>query len=340
MDEMDACAGDMQWMVGWCMGAVPPQVAALAVPSGPAPDTGTGRFAPPIDFPGALETRALGINPRGDIVGSYTGGAPPVTHGYLLRNGVFTTIDYPSAPAAATTSTEAWGINSRGDIIGRYTRSGRPGVLGFLLSHGRFTDISIASPARPDGKHLLTLPTKIGASREIVGCFHDASPIVDMFGYVQRGSTVTTFGLPSTSGTSAMHNGIARGGRVIVGLTFPAPDQGRGYVLSDNAVTYIDFPGSNFTLAWDLNSRGTIVGFYRDAGGKVHGFYRDEGNERDEDLESDDAGRFVTIDPPGSLVTQALGINARGDIVGVYADGAGTHGFLLTRPRGAENEDN
>jgi hypothetical protein len=72
------------------------------------------------------------------------------------------------------------------------------------------------------------------------------------------------------------------------------------------------------------------VGVYRDAGRKVHGFYRDEGNDGDEDLEGDDAGRFVTVDPPGSLMTQALGINPRGDIVGVYTDAAGTHGFLLT----------
>jgi uncharacterized membrane protein len=336
MEEMDPCAGDMQWMVGWCMGAVSPQVAARAAVSGSAPDV--GEFTP-IDFPGALATRAFGINPRGDIVGSYTGGAPPVTHGYLLRDGVFTTIDYPGAPGAVTTATEAWGINSRGDIIGRYTRSGRPGVLGFLLTNGRFTDISIASTAAPDGKHLVTLPTKIGSSKEVVGCFHDAGGMVDMFGYVQRGSNLTTFGLPSTAGTSAMHNGITHSGGLIAGLTFPAADQARGYVLSNNAVTYIDFPGSNFTQAWDVNARGTIVGVYRDAGRKVHGFYRDEGSDGDEDLEGDDAGRFVTVDPPGSLMTQALGINPRGDIVGVYTDAAGTHGFLLTTSEGPDNED-
>jgi hypothetical protein len=36
-----------------------------------------------IDFPGATSTAASGINPRGDIVGTYTAGG--ITHGFLAR---------------------------------------------------------------------------------------------------------------------------------------------------------------------------------------------------------------------------------------------------------------
>jgi probable HAF family extracellular repeat protein len=40
---------------------------------------------------------------------------------------------------------------------------------------------------------------------------------------------------------------------------------------------------------------------------------------------------FTTIDPPGSVLTLAGGINDSGEIVGRYTDGAGTvHGFLLS----------
>jgi hypothetical protein len=44
-------------------------------------------------------------------------------------------------------------------------------------------------------------------------------------------------------------------------------------------------------------------------------------------------GRFTTSDVPGAIRTIAFGINERGDIVGRCADGAGFHGFLLSRGR-------
>ena len=41
---------------------------------------------------------------------------------------------------------------------------------------------------------------------------------------------------------------------------------------------------------------------------------------------------FTTIDPPGAVLTHALGIGPGGDIVGYYRDTAGkTHGFLLSQ---------
>jgi uncharacterized membrane protein len=67
---------------------------------------------------------AIGINPRGDIVGQYSGGG--TTHGFLLdRHGSLTTIDIPGA-----SSTAAAGINARGDIVGTYSVGGT--THGFL----------------------------------------------------------------------------------------------------------------------------------------------------------------------------------------------------------------
>jgi len=40
---------------------------------------------------------------------------------------------------------------------------------------------------------------------------------------------------------------------------------------------------------------------------------------------------FTTIDVPGASFTQALGINPKGNVVGVYSNATGTHGFLLRR---------
>jgi hypothetical protein len=39
---------------------------------------------------------------------------------------------------------------------------------------------------------------------------------------------------------------------------------------------------------------------------------------------------FTTLDVPGSIDTSANGINASGQIMGVYTDAAGQHGFLAT----------
>lgn len=307
MDEMeDLCAGDMRWMIGWCLDTMMAGEAQGAGVAALAATPYVGAFES-IDVPGAVATRAFGINAQGDVVGSYTDATG--THGYLFSDGVFTTIDYPGAA-----TTEPWGINPRGDIIGRYTRSGVAGVRGFLLRHGSYTDISI-------GNHLVTLPTKIGASGEIVGCFHETSGFVDMYAYVQRRSSVTLFVRPSTvapTGSATMHNGITPGGRTIVGLHFPRPGESRGYALTGDTLTFLDFPGSRFTQAWDVNPQATVVGDYRDAGGGTHGFYLDQDG-------------YVSIDVPGSLLTVARGINPTGDIVGVYNDAAGTHGFVLRR---------
>ena len=39
---------------------------------------------------------------------------------------------------------------------------------------------------------------------------------------------------------------------------------------------------------------------------------------------------FTTIDVPGAYQTVAYGIDASGQIVGVYVDAGGGHGFLAT----------
>jgi uncharacterized membrane protein len=250
-----------------------------------------------IDVPGATATRAFGINAVGEIVGSYTDATG--TYGYLLSDGEFTRIAVPGA-----VQTEAWGINPQGDIIGRYRLAGDPRTFGFLLSDGVFTDISV-----PGRVH--TLPIKISPSGEIVGCIHDVNFLRDMRGYVQRGSSVSLFELlPST-----MHNGVAPGGGTIAGISFDSATQVHAYVLERGAYTQFDFPGSTFTQAWDVNSTGTVVGYFNPVAS--HGF-------------SLDGGVLTQIDVPGASWTRIFGINPQGEMVGSYADTSNTvHGFSM-----------
>jgi uncharacterized membrane protein len=66
--------------------------------------------------------------------------------------------------------------------------------------------------------------------------------------------------------------------------------------------------------------RGGVVGWYRAANGDVHGFFRGPD------------GDYKTIDVPGSIVTEALGINDWGEIVGAYRSTDHVrHGYRLSR---------
>jgi len=133
-------------------------------------------------------------------------------------------------------------------------------------------------------------------------------------------------------------------------------------LASGPAFTTIDFPGSIFDIAADINDSGQIVGRYIDTEKVSHGFLlsggtfssitfpgasftRALGINRYGDIVGDyfmsgsgssnshgyllRGGVFTSIQVPRADSTAAQGINANGDIVGTYIDSKGTHGFLL-----------
>jgi probable HAF family extracellular repeat protein len=86
-----------------------------------------------IDPPGtSFFAAALGINPQGDIVGTYFDSSGN-SHGFLLSKGTFTDIDVPGSLGASPGTTTASGINPQGAIVGYYFGSGF-NIHGFLLS--------------------------------------------------------------------------------------------------------------------------------------------------------------------------------------------------------------
>ncbi len=145
--------------------------------------------------PGMVRTDAWGINNRGEIVGVYqsTDGR---SHVFRLREGQFTTIDFPGAFDTAPDGTKG-GINSRGDIVSYYCTVQPCGDMmnrplppeqqykthyGFLLSGGKFTttmdfpETTIGSL----GGHV-TANLGINAGRDIVGTYNDAAGIAHGF---------------------------------------------------------------------------------------------------------------------------------------------------------------
>src|SRR5262249_29678133 len=166
------------------------------------------------DVPDALGTGARGINDQGDIVGRYTD-AQGVFHGFLLRDGMFETIDHPSGVA-----TQLYGIIATGDIVGHYLRPNDGTVNGgtthaFLRSGetGAFTEIDVPGTNN-------TLAIKMTPSGEVVGCHH-VTTLPDGAGFVpdsMQGYVFPNYSLLEVPGS--MHNGITPDGETIVGLVF------------------------------------------------------------------------------------------------------------------------
>jgi len=86
-----------------------------------------------VSFP--FNANPLGLNNSGDIVGYYTDANGFTTHGFVLRNGVFTTVDKPGA-----NSTLLRGLNDHGEIVGSYFDGN---FHGFLLRGDAFTPLDV-----------------------------------------------------------------------------------------------------------------------------------------------------------------------------------------------------
>ncbi len=268
----------------------------------------------PLDFPGALYTEASGINPEGDVVGLYFGGG--AYHGFVLRDGQFASIDFPSAPdGPAVLRTQAGGINSAGDIVGAYRLAGQPGYVwhAFLLTrHGEYQNIDV-----PDWNG--TLATGILPNGTIVGCVHKTNMTTTMHGFVRDpDGGVRVLDKPGTMLYGATPDLTLLVGRYIDTLTLPA--QHFGLLVDADGEHYFRVPGSGFTQAWGVNPRGEVVGYYS-MNATLSGFLK-RGDE------------LTTIAYPDAADSYVLGISADGDIVGGFSDAAGVgHAFVGRRVR-------
>ena len=74
--------------------------------------------------------------------------------------GIFTSIDFPLAPA-----TVVWGLNDRGDLAGYYSDGNT--VHGFVFSNGTFGTVDVAGASQ-------TQLTRINNKGHVAGVFLDA----------------------------------------------------------------------------------------------------------------------------------------------------------------------
>ena len=118
-------------------------VGAYDTPDGSSPGfvRRHGKFTAVEPTPAATFTVAKGISSSGDVVGYWAvnneNDEEIERHGFLLRHGTYTIVDFPGS-----TKTGLSAVNDEGDMFGWYDDV--DGVThAFLLRHGRFSTIDV-----------------------------------------------------------------------------------------------------------------------------------------------------------------------------------------------------
>jgi uncharacterized membrane protein len=177
-----------------------------------------GRFIT-VHPPGAIYSRAEGINDVGIVVGEYQDSAGTV-HGYRWHRGQFRTIDVPG-----TTGTVVSDINDHGDIVGIYldTDDGPHAFIRRNHPHARFEHIDV-----PGDRYSLALG--INNRRQVVGTAgNDLATASDAQGFLLTGGANGRFTPIEIRGTTRTVGFDINNRRQIVAGIFPAvPDHPPG----------------------------------------------------------------------------------------------------------------
>jgi hypothetical protein len=218
---------------------------------------------------GSVDTQPAGINPVGEISGTYYD-ANHVSHGFLRDlDGAITSFDDPDSSGGTIVT----GLSPSGEITGYYNdwdEDPKP-QHGFVRSQdGAYTTFDMPACSFC-GNVLSTMPSAINAAGEIIGSFYR-----DDYGTVhafvrQSDGVITPFNAPC-AGASTFPNSINATG-VITGNYLGCG--AHGFVRdSGGKITTFDPPRSTRTFPTSINDVGAITGWFTYAHGGEHGFLR------------------------------------------------------------------
>jgi uncharacterized membrane protein len=257
------------------------------------------------------------------------------------------------ALAVALAGLLAAGCSERGPV-GPQPGTARPN---FVAVDRTFTFTPIHVPGA-----LATVPQGINAGDDVVGYFVD--PAGGSHGFLLRRGELTTIDFPGAEGTDA--RGISPGGEIVGAYWMPGEPavNAHGYLLTrQGEFVRVDYPGHTNNIPQRILPDGTILGCRHDndfsttmrgvvigrdgfneigAFSSMHngatpdlrrivGWYvnLEVGTGRQEGYTIDD-GVFSPLVVPGSMATSAWDVNPAGDVVGIYRNAAGFHGFIWT----------
>jgi len=223
-----------------------------------------GKFIPlaPRTVLGTHLSAALHINDRGDVVGIFIGD-DGFYHGFLLRHGVLTILNFPGA-----NETVAYDINESGTVTGYRNLYDSSGTFlyqgGFTWKNGNFTDVTF--PGSGD-----TSAQGINDHGDIVGCWDSGPSATIGHSFVFSKGQFTSFDVPFPGVVYTDADDINNAG-VVVGYYAGDPWIPHGFMKVGLAFTRIDYPGARSTWAHGINSLGQIVGKWKDLSGLYHGW--------------------------------------------------------------------
>jgi hypothetical protein len=243
----------------------------------------------------------------------------------------FRTVDDAQDP----TFNQLLGVNDEGVIAGYFGSgaSGHPNK-GYTVHHGarKFVDENFPGSAQ-------TQVTGLNNKGVTVG-FWSRSNNADMAaddntGFVARDGKFTSVGFPTKNNANPPVNqllGVNDDG-IAVGFYNDSAGNAHGYTYDVDRKSFkeVSITGATGVTAAAINDRDQIAGFDTTAAGVQEGFLR----------YADGTVKHLSF--AGSSMTQALGVNNRGEVVGVYAVGTGdaarTHGFTWTAKGGFTSVD-
>jgi uncharacterized membrane protein len=236
------------------------------------------------------------------MVGAYID-SHEASHGFLLSNGVFTTIDYPDS-----TLSVAAGINNNGAIAGQYNDADGFGH-GFVFSNNEFVTRDLPG--------YQTYPTAIDDFGDLVGFCSDTQ--FNLHGCVSIDGPFTLLDYPGA--TASLTLGINfQGGSIVGGFgNVNGTSFEHGFLYKNGTFTTIDYPGNTATVAFGISDNGTIVGVYSVPPSSLSNAF------------SLISGNFSTRNVPGAIQTRAINLNDSNQVVGWYVDSNNvTHGYVMT----------
>ncbi len=209
-----------------------------------------GSFSAPIIAPGdkVFQTQAAAINNAGIVAGYYDVDFGGGRHGFFLKDGVYTTFDYPGA-----VGTEIHGINDAGDFVGTYTNPD--------FTYGAFASVggNLVAITIPDSTYIS--PSDINNDGEIIGWYNTPTNSV---GFLIEGDGTYHYPL-NARGSSAVLYGT-NDKRYSVGETYDGTTlHGLFYAAPHTFVTY-DFAATSTIQLTGINNAGYMCG----AGPDIH----------------------------------------------------------------------
>jgi uncharacterized membrane protein len=159
---------------------------------------------------------------------------------------------------------------------------------------------------------IFTVAQAVTSGGTVGGYYLDQSFVLHGFLWSSTSGFKNPIDVPKSTATIIL--GIDPPGDFVDGVYLDTAGNQHGFVmrLSDLSFAPVDVAAAMFTVPFDINTGGEIVGLYLDSNGIHHGFSVPVIKA------SVSLGSFQNIDFPGAVFTHAFGINDHGDIVGQW----------------------